>query len=73
MAGTALVVPSLGLKVGIKYNPNLSLFTTELIAIAMCDHMDTQKQNKGFSDLQRLFKLHSGPSDRTIQDKTGQK
>ena len=33
MAGAAYVVPSLDLKVGIKCNPNLSVFTTELIAI----------------------------------------
>ena len=33
MAGDAFVVPSSDLKVGIKCNPNLSVFTTELIAI----------------------------------------
>ena len=33
LAGAAFVVPSLDLKVGIKCNPNLSVFTTELIAI----------------------------------------
>ena len=73
MAGTALVVPSLGLKVGIKCNPNLSLFTTELIAIAMCDHMDTQKQKIKdsviFSDsLSSIQALQTGRS-KTRPDK----